>query len=60
MGLQSLNIDIDNLIIEFQDIYDNPDKYNQLHSCPRKRIYDIKLYQVLILTGDKCYSFFYS
>lgn len=43
MGLQSLNIDIDNLIIEFQDIYDNPDKYNQLHSCPRKRIYDIKL-----------------
>ena len=43
MGLQSLNIDINNLIKEFQDIYDNPDKYNQLHSCPRKRIYDMKL-----------------
>ena len=43
MGLQSLNIDINNLIIEFKDIYKNPDKYNQLPSCPRKRIYDIKL-----------------
>ena len=43
MGLQSINIDINNLIIEFKDIYKNPDKYNQLPSCPRKRIYDIKL-----------------
>ena len=43
MGLKSLNIDINNLIIEFQDIYENQVEYNKLESYIRKRIYDKKL-----------------